>query len=173
MYYYINNLFYNLFSYFYYFEKGTFAPKIPERMNKTAIPNTPSKLMNRFKKNENNRLQQQQQQQQYNQHQQQQQYYQTNQEPSNNEIDEQQPQNNYYNHNHNQEGNWNSGHHSPDASFYDNNNNHSNNPNHIFELEAEIQQLQSERDDLLREKKFWLTKIQSDNSKLITLLQVR
>jgi hypothetical protein len=42
----------------------------------------------------------------------------------------------------------------------------------VAELEAELQITQTERDDLLRERKFWLAKIQTDNSKLMELLLV-
>jgi hypothetical protein len=42
----------------------------------------------------------------------------------------------------------------------------------IAELEAELQMVQTERDDLMRERKFWLAKIQTDNTKLMHLLQV-
>lgn len=42
----------------------------------------------------------------------------------------------------------------------------------IAELEVELQAVQTERDDLMRERKFWLAKIQTDNTKLMHLLQV-
>jgi hypothetical protein len=42
----------------------------------------------------------------------------------------------------------------------------------IAELESELQSVQTERDDLLRERKFWLARIQTDNTKLMHLLQV-
>lgn len=44
--------------------------------------------------------------------------------------------------------------------------------NRIAELEAELHLVQAERDDLLRERKFWLAKVQTDNTKLMNLLQV-
>ena len=134
-------------------------------MTKTTITNTPSKLMNRYKKNETIRI------------------IQTTTTTQENEIKEQQNQQNQQQHLHwedlNNESNENSfldyqsHHHNDNNSTTPNNNNNNNNNNRITELENEIQQLQTERDDLIREKKFWLTKIQSDNTKLVTLLQVR
>jgi hypothetical protein len=41
------------------------------------------------------------------------------------------------------------------------------------ELEDEVQSLRAERDDLVHEKKFWLSRFQTDNAKLATLLKVR
>lgn len=42
----------------------------------------------------------------------------------------------------------------------------------IRELEDEVQSLRAERDDLVHEKKFWLTRFQTDNAKLTLLLSV-
>lgn len=43
---------------------------------------------------------------------------------------------------------------------------------HIKELEDEVQSLRAERDDLVHEKKFWLSRFQTDNAKLAALLKV-
>lgn len=42
----------------------------------------------------------------------------------------------------------------------------------IKELEEEVQTLRAERDDLVHEKKFWLSRFQTDNAKLAALLKV-
>lgn len=39
----------------------------------------------------------------------------------------------------------------------------------VKQLENELQQCRSERDELISEKKFWLTKFQDDNAKLLAL----
>jgi ribosomal protein L16 Arg81 hydroxylase len=137
-----------------FFSIGTFAPKIPERMAK-QVPQTPSKLMNRFKKNEDMRqtlpvtpIQQ----------------------PVSHEIEEKEADNHQDNFRPTQNRA------QVDESFWKFGSTDSHHVNssqdRIIELENEVQVILAERDDLLREKKFWLTKFQTDNAKLVLLMQV-
>jgi hypothetical protein len=130
---------------------GTFQPKIPDR-NVTSVPSSATKLLNRKKRLGPNTGGPS---------------YETKNESSdqfNNSFD-------YSDFNT----------FSPSKSFVvhdntviheDDANTSSFKPNDYKALEAELQQIKTERDELLLEKKFWLTKFQEDNAKLLLLQNV-